>query len=355
MHYSLQQAQSIEERRDSPTIRLRNWNSFAKAVLLEQFLSKLHQSAEIEHGCLPPISVLDVGCGKGGDLKKFVNCGVSEYCGVDISRKSLEVHVDRTALMVADTKRARHGQLGRSGMSFREVSLVCADTWRENLAPVWDSSKHATARLDSLQEAWFHLVSSQMACHYAFESEASLDTMLRNVSERLCVGGYFVGTLPDAQRIIEVQRLELEKTGRLRAGNDVFKIEFEPAQWARVANNLQQWSSDESHVNADLFGITYRYTLVDAVDDCSEPLAHFGTFKRMAAKYGLVLQGMPRPLTDIVEEARGDGPDARAEAGRLRRIYFYKGGMNCKDESAAQESEALRLYLSFAFRKESRK
>merc|ERR1712224_924713 len=236
------------------------------------FLSKLHTAIELEGGGLAPISVLDIGCGKGGDLNKFLNCGVTEYCGVDISRKSLETLVGRVDHMVSDTKRARHGCLGQTGLSFREVSLVCADAWRELLAPLWDVSKHGTARLDSLQETWFHLISSQMACHYAFESEASLDMLLRNVSERLCVGGYFVGTLPDAQRIIEVQRLELEKTGRLRAGNDVFKIEFEPAQWARVANNLQQWSSDESHVNADLFGITYRYTLVDAVDDCSEPL-----------------------------------------------------------------------------------
>lgn len=48
----------------------------------------------------------------------------------------------------------------------------------------------------------FDIVSCQFALHYAFRTEAALRQMLYNVSAGLRSGGYFIGTLPDAERIV---------------------------------------------------------------------------------------------------------------------------------------------------------
>ena len=51
-------------------------------------------------------------------------------------------------------------------------------------------------------------MSSQFAIHYAFESEARARAMLKNVSCRLKQGGYFFGTVPDADRLVKRWRHE---------------------------------------------------------------------------------------------------------------------------------------------------
>merc|ERR1712187_380383 len=75
-----------------------------------------------------------------------------------------------------------------------------------------------------------------------------------------------------------------------------------------------------------------------------------GALQHMAQKHGLVLHMGPKPLGDALIEAHAD-TEMRAELGRLRRTYFYKGGMGCVDGSC--EREVLQLYTTFAFRKQA--
>ena len=47
----------------------------------------------------------------------------------------------------------------------------------------------------------FDIVTSQFAFHYCFESIEQADCMLKNITNRLRPGGYFVGTTTDANDI----------------------------------------------------------------------------------------------------------------------------------------------------------
>lgn len=48
----------------------------------------------------------------------------------------------------------------------------------------------------------FDMCSCQFSLHYCFESEKQARRMIQNAVERLKPGGYFIGTLPDAERIM---------------------------------------------------------------------------------------------------------------------------------------------------------
>lgn len=48
------------------------------------------------------------------------------------------------------------------------------------------------------------LVSCQFAFHYSFESLPQAECMLRNAAECLRPGGFFIGTIPDANDIVLV-------------------------------------------------------------------------------------------------------------------------------------------------------
>mmetsp|Transcript_70085 Transcript_70085/g.227375 ORF Transcript_70085/g.227375 Transcript_70085/m.227375 type:complete len:659 (+) Transcript_70085:341-2317(+) len=343
MHYDSVARQSLQQRCESMTVRLRNYNSFAKSVLLERCFSELRTRTGCEG---QPLAVLDLGCGKGGDLKKFANCGVTQFCGVDISAVALEELLKRVHSVASHARRAKHGLLGEGGLPLREVCIVHADCWRDDLIRLLDEQRmHSTARLQDLGQVWFHAVSSQMACHYAFEAPASAEALLRNAASRLCDGGIFVGTVPDATRIVAAQQAALQEGHSLGLGQELFRVEFEPEEWEKVARDPQAWRSfDTPAAGSDVFGVMYKFTLRDAVERCNEPLVHFETFRRMAQRHGLVLHWGPTPLADIAAEAHGD-----ADMGRLRRIYFHSGGLNY-DESS-RESDVLRFYIAFAFRK----
>merc|ERR1711971_183182 len=140
------------------------------------------------------------------------------------------------------------------------------------------------------------------------------------------------------------------KTGQLKAGNELYQVEFEQLQWARVSQQLSLWQDGLEAGDDDVFGITHLFSLVTAVDRCREPLVHFGTFRRMAQQHGLALDTGPVPLADVVSEALSDS-SGKAELGRLRRIYAFQGGMSCSETS--REWSALQLYSAFAFRKEA--
>jgi SAM-dependent methyltransferase len=55
------------------------------------------------------------------------------------------------------------------------------------------------------EELPFDVASAQFALHYAFESEAKIRQFLKNVSECIRVGGYFIGTIPNANRLVCVR------------------------------------------------------------------------------------------------------------------------------------------------------
>ena len=50
----------------------------------------------------------------------------------------------------------------------------------------------------------FDIVTCQFAFHYCFESIEQADCMLKNITNRLRPGGYFIGTTTDANDIGKV-------------------------------------------------------------------------------------------------------------------------------------------------------
>lgn len=64
--YNMQRDRRLAERDTSEVLFLRNFNNFIKSVLINDACDKL-----------PPmksLSVLDICCGKGGDLNKWFLC-----------------------------------------------------------------------------------------------------------------------------------------------------------------------------------------------------------------------------------------------------------------------------------------
>ena len=111
----------------------------------------------------------------------------------------------------------------------------------------------------------------QFAYHYSFESLGQALKMLKNASDNLRTGGYFVGTTVDSYRVID----RIQKEGKPSFGNDIYSITFPD-------------SILDSDRKIEMFGNKYNFHLDDVVD-CPEFLVYFPTVVRLAKQFNLEL------------------------------------------------------------------
>uniref|UniRef100_A0A4W3JTV0 mRNA (guanine-N(7))-methyltransferase n=1 Tax=Callorhinchus milii TaxID=7868 RepID=A0A4W3JTV0_CALMI len=192
------------------------------------------------------IGVLDLGCGKGGDLLKWKKGGISKLVCVDIAK----VSVQQCSQRYGDMK-----SRGHSNEPLYAAEFITADCTKEVLTEKYKDPENT-----------FDVCSCQFVYHYSFETQEQADTMLRNACERLRPGGYFIGTTPDAYEL--VKRLEASETNAF--GNDLYSVTF------------------KKKGDYPLFGCQYDFNL-EGVVNVPEFLVYFPLFEEMAKKYKMKL------------------------------------------------------------------
>ncbi|XP_076611343.1 mRNA cap guanine-N(7) methyltransferase [Chaetodon auriga] len=239
-HYNSLQEVGLAARSRSRIFFMRNFNNWLKSVLIGEILEQLRGTHS------QPVSVLDLGCGKGGDLLKWRRGGISHLVCADIAGVSVEQCQSR----YEDMKKKSH-----VNEKIFTAQFITADCTKEVLSERLDDS-----------ELMFDICSCQFVYHYSFESEQKADMMLRNACERLKPGGFFIGTTPDAFELIK----RLEASDCLSFGNEVFKVSF------------------QSKGFYPLFRCQYHFSLEDVVN-VPEFLVYFPLFEHMAKRYNMRL------------------------------------------------------------------
>lgn len=137
---------------------LRKFHNDAKRALLEVFAAHAPR-------------LLDLACGRGGDLHKWRALDVKRVLGLDISGASIEEARARCASIGAELR-----------FTFERADLMTP--WASTTGP-------------------FDVVTCMFALHYFFESERAAQTLLKTVADNLKDGGVFVGIVPDACQVLE--------------------------------------------------------------------------------------------------------------------------------------------------------
>lgn len=244
-HYNNIEEAGLAERRKSRILYLRNFNNWIKSMFINEYLQKIKDSSK--YGA--PIRILDMCCGKGGDLLKWERANVSHVICTDIANVSVEQCEVRYNTLCEQHLNGRNSY----GKMFTCEFITCDST----LDRLRQKFKDPSVELN--------LVSCQFAFHYCFESLNQVECMLRNAGECLRTGDYFIGTIPDAYEIMKRQR----NTCSNEFGNDIYKI---------------QLLFDAG--NAPLFGAKYNFRL-EGVVDCPEYLVYFPLLVKLAKKFGL--------------------------------------------------------------------
>ncbi|KAJ7338656.1 hypothetical protein JRQ81_012558 [Phrynocephalus forsythii] len=238
-HYNKLEEVGLQQRSTSRIFYLRNFNNWIKSVLIGEFIDKVRQRKQ-------NITVLDLGCGKGGDLLKWRKGRISKLVCTDIA----DISVQQCEQRYQDMRNR-----GRQYERIFSAEFITADSTKERL-----SNKYSD------RNTWFDICSCQFVYHYSFETYEQADMMLKNACERLCPGGYFIGTTPDSYEL--VKRIEASQTDSF--GNEIYTVKF------------------QKKGEYSLFGCKYDFNL-EGVVNVPEFLVYFPLLVEMAKKYGMKL------------------------------------------------------------------
>ncbi|KAF1899291.1 hypothetical protein Lal_00019418 [Lupinus albus] len=310
-HYSARSNQTLEEREASPIIHLKKLNNWIKSVLIQLYTCRGD-------------AVLDLACGKGGDLIKWDKAKIGYYVGIDIAEGSIK---DCHTRYNGD---ADHHQR-RKKFTF-PARLICGDCYE--------------VRLDKVlaDDAPFDICSCQFALHYSWSTEARARQALANVSALLRPGGVFIGTMPDANVIIK--KLREEKMVK-------FCLRWFGA-WECVEETIRSLSKESRSNVAE--GLTFgnsvywvrfdeEFSSKDAVD-CPEWVVPFHIFKSLAEEYDFELVFAKNSHEFVHEYMK------KPEFVELMRRLGALGDSN-QDQStlSPEEWEVAYLYMTFVLRK----
>lgn len=222
-------------------------------------------------------SVLDLACGKGGDMYKWVSNHARRVVGIDTAADNITNPVDGAYRRYMDLLKEGYFRnpakmafvIGNSSKSITDGSAAATPEDRDILRSIFGRAEpegpvppHIQQHFAGTFRQGADVAACMFALHYFFESKAMLDGLLDNLAQTVKIGGYFIGCCFDGQKVFQL--LQGLRRGETKTGSEegvpIWSItkEYE-------ADLLEE--SDESiglpiDVNFISIGMTHREYLV---------------------------------------------------------------------------------------------
>ncbi|KKZ64579.1 mRNA (guanine-N7-)-methyltransferase [[Emmonsia] crescens] len=376
-HYNAVPERGREWRKTDSRIKgLRSFNNWIKSTVIqkfspdEEFLARTNGKNWV--GAEPveekKLLVIDVGCGKGGDLGKWQQAPqpVELYVGLDPAEISIEQARERYISM-----KSGKGRMGRRGHSLFHAEFYpkdCFGEWVGDIPIIQQVGIDGSVGPDGsmMVARWggggFDIVVSMFSMHYAFESEEKARQMLHNVAGLLKKGGRFIGVGPNSDvlsaKVVEFHEkrkhqeaaaaaaaAKLDDDGE-REDGEVEESPMTVPEWGNTIYRVRfPGETPEDGVFRPAFGWKYSYFMEEAVEEIPEYVVPWEAFRALTQDYNLELQ-YRKPFLDIWKEEKDDpilGPLSERMGVRARG----GGPILVNDE----ELEAASFYHAFCFYK----
>lgn len=288
-HYNTLQESGLAARSTSRIFYMRNFNNWLKSVLIGEMVQEVRKSGAED------LRVLDLGCGKGGDLLKWKKGRIQHLVCADIA----SVSVDQCRSRYEDMRRRGH----RHDPVF-SAEFITADCTKELL------SEHLQE-----PELQFHVCSCQFVVHYSFESQKQAETLLHNACAQLRPGGFFIGTTPDAYELVK----RVEASEALAFGNEVYQVNF------------------DQKGAFPLFGCQYHFNL-EGVVNVPEFLVYFPLLEEMARRCGMKLLFVKRFSEFFADRVKNE--EHRSLLMRMMALERFPGEERSREEEEQQYGHA---------------
>ncbi|KAI1268176.1 mRNA capping enzyme [Xylariaceae sp. FL1019] len=367
-HYNAVPERGRDWRKTGSRIKgLRVFNNWVKSTLIQKFSPDedhtpgAHQQGRDMAGARGhELIVLDMGCGKGGDLGKWQQAPqrVQLYVGLDPANVSIEQARERYRSM-GSRGGGRGGRGGYRGGGRQQHLFDCRFLVKDCYSALIDDLeivRQVGFDPSPMGHGSFDIVSMMFCMHYAFESEEKARNMLRNVSGALKKGGRFIGCIPSSDIISSQVTAFNERNGKKaeegsapEEGETEDKEEGEAEDTAEWGNDLYRvrfpGKTPEDGIFRPPFGWKYSFFLDEAVEEVPEYVVPWEAFRAIAEDYNLEMQ-YHSSFREIWETEKDDpilGPLSERMGVRERG----KGPLLVSE----QELEIANFYVAFCFYK----
>jgi mRNA (guanine-N7-)-methyltransferase len=379
---------SLNTRADSILYHMRNYNGWVKATQIAELDpytidrsvgNKTNDKKRKRK--MEPLRVLDLACGKGGDLGKWVlhKRGISNYVGIDVARGSLA----DAALRARNMK-----QLEDCGCIFtcadlgsdvpgrpksnktKKLQKLCSWSLRDDNG-VGDPEFRMVRGGGIGMDDTFNVVSIQFAIHYMMSSLKRARRFFHTVSQLLDIGGHLICTTIDSRVVMELmmntgydfhfsdEECQNEKDDEdliISVGKGACQLKFRRETVKKIfRSSMLHGGRDHSYLNPDNYGLEYTFTLTEGEDhasgvgqavDLPEWLTPIPVLERLAEEAGLVLE-----YASNFHEFFDLRKDPISHYAAHSALYNMKV-LNRSGSISEQEWEISRMYVAIKFRKE---
>ncbi|EPQ67350.1 Bgt-5037 [Blumeria graminis f. sp. tritici] len=381
-HYNAVPERGRDWRKTDSRIKgLRSYNNWIKSTIIQKFspnegfvpASRDNKGEGSTEG--PSNSkgllVLDIGCGKGGDLGKWQQAPqtVELYVGIDPADISITQARERYRQMLSRNGDGAGGRGGKSGHNRRPHQRLfhgefyvqdCFGESIEKIKIIRDVGFDGSGGPSSFGGGGFDIVSMMFCMHYAFESEMKARLMLKNVAGALKKGGRFIGCIPNSdvlsEKVKEFNARIAPKSSDSKSeapnsetpeSDDVEKKDTEEgASWGNGIYQVRfPGKTPADGIFRPPFGWKYNFFLSEAVEEVPEYVVPWEMFRAIAEDFNLELQY--HKTFDEIWKAEKDDETLGLLSERMGVRERGGGPLLVSDE----EMEAANFYTAFCFYK----
>ena len=270
-----------EHKDKSITYTLQNFhNKIIKSrILLENVVSKIRESDPNT-----PVVLLDLACGKGGDIGKWNDLDINRCVGIDIFYNNIHDDIDG-ACERYNFYVNKYGKDKVPDIDFLvgDVSQNLLDMSAFNRYPEYkQKAEKLWIAADGPQFATnkFNVVSVMFALHYFFENKTKLDNFIQNIDNNLSNNGFFIGACFDGKIIYKklLGLLKNESIEGYKNGSWIWKL-------IKHYENIAETLPDNEHSLGKVIKVAMRS--INKVID--EYLVNFDYLISELDKKGIVL------------------------------------------------------------------
>ncbi len=179
--------------------KMREYHNWVKSIIIYAYCGQFKEFGSTQ---TKRTSILDIGCGRGGDILKWYHAKVGEYVGIDVDYHGIYSSTNGAIARYNETKK-KFPNFGKFIWIQADPSVLLQSTYQENKLSNMTSENKQLIDKTFTKNKKFDCISSMFALHYLFGSKDSTNNLAENINNHLKVGGCAIFTLFDAKLVMD--------------------------------------------------------------------------------------------------------------------------------------------------------